>query len=1075
MLLRLIRVPAPGEVEPPRRQIALLEDFDGSTLQVIETLANYQIVTVASDPATGARTVQLASDVPIEDWPRLRGWIDEDRNFLLWRQDLRTQADGWSRERQHDRLLLRGAPLSIAVTWLQKGSELALVERAFIEASIATEAREREQHAQIERKEYERRRSEQLEAERRRREQHERGRQRGPFAALLDRFRGPHPPALAPPRQSPERLLAWEVLAGKVIGPQDLMNLGKKLKGEQAFTLARRVLARALADPRLEVEPKLRVRILQESALCTYKDTDLPADERLEAALALLRRADDLATTKNQETLGLAGAAYKRKWELGGQKQELERSLHYYMRGYREGPTHDQGYTGINAAFVLDLLASLEAREAEPGTPSSVAEARKAEARRIREDIVLRVAPLLDRPQNDWLASAWWFYATIAEALFGLARYGEAVDWLERGAKAVGAVPDWEYQSTLQQLTRLALVQTGELEPAALEHHDAWKALVRFFKDNVVAVRGAFRGKVGLALSGGGFRAALYHIGVLARLAEQDVLRHVEVLSCVSGGSIVGAHYYLEVRKLLQSKDDSEITREDYIAIVNRIQKEFVAGVQRNVRVRVVAEFITNLLMAFRASYSRTLRVGELYESEIFSRVADGEGDAPRWLAALNVVPLGESEGFAPKSQNWRRQAKVPILVLNATTLNTGHNWQFTTSWMGEPPGRIDTHVDGNEQLRRMYYWEAPEHHRQVRLGHAVAASSCVPGLFEPLALERLYADRIVRLVDGGVCDNQGMSGLLEQDCTVMLVSDGSGQTESQPNPSQSPLGVPLRSNAILQARVREAQYHELRARRRSALLRGMMFVHLKADLAVDPVDWLDCPDRYQASDESRPAALRGPLTSYGIDKEVQKLLSGVRTDLDSFSDVEAGALMVSGYRMTEHAFKYSPDLPGFANSADTVPWDFLAVEHGMKVVGKKQKHVKRLLKVSSAIAFKVWQLSTPLKVLAVSMVVGAVVALGWLGLSNAQAVIVPEMKLGQVLARLSASVLLSAFTVAVAHYFGQTVASLVRFRETLWRIVAGIVMCLGGWLVARVHLWFFDRWFLRIGSLEKFEVLKDG
>ena len=36
---------------------------------------------------------------------------------------------------------------------------------------------------------------------------------------------------------------------------------------------------------------------------------------------------------------------------------------------------------------------------------------------------------------------------------------------------------------------------------------------------------------------------------VLARLAEMDVLRSVEVLSTVSGGSIVGAHYYLEVKK----------------------------------------------------------------------------------------------------------------------------------------------------------------------------------------------------------------------------------------------------------------------------------------------------------------------------------------------------------------------------------------------------------------------------------------------------------------------------------------------------------------------------------------------
>src|SRR4029453_5878113 len=101
----------------------------------------------------------------------------------------------------------------------------------------------------------------------------------------------------------------------------------------------------------------------------------------------------------------------------------------------------------------------------------------------------------------------------------------------------------------------------------------------------------------------------------------------------------------------------------------------------------------------------------------------------------------------APKLHNWRRAAKVPILVLNATTLNTGHNWQFTATWMGEPPAGIDAEIDGNYRLRRMYYREAPAAHRTVRLGHAVAASACVPGIFEPLVLADLYPDITVRLV----------------------------------------------------------------------------------------------------------------------------------------------------------------------------------------------------------------------------------------------------------------------------------------------------------------------------------------
>ena len=64
--------------------------------------------------------------------------------------------------------------------------------------------------------------------------------------------------------------------------------------------------------------------------------------------------------------------------------------------------------------------------------------------------------------------------------------------------------------------------------------------------------------------------------GQFARLAELDLLRHVEVLSCVSGGSIIGAHYYLEVRKLLQSKRDHEITRDDYVEVVRRMADDFL-------------------------------------------------------------------------------------------------------------------------------------------------------------------------------------------------------------------------------------------------------------------------------------------------------------------------------------------------------------------------------------------------------------------------------------------------------------------------------------------------------------------
>jgi hypothetical protein len=656
------------------------------------------------------------------------------------------------------------------------------------------------------------------------------------------------------------------------------------------------------------------------------------------------------------------------------------------------------------------------------------------------------------------------------------------------------------------------------------------------------AINSAIAGKVGLGLSGGGFRAALFHIGVLAQLAERDVLRSVEVLSCVSGGSIVGAHYYLEARKLLQTKPDGEITREDYIDIVQRLERDFLAGVQRNIRTRIIAELWTNLKLIILPTYTRTSRAGELYERELYMRVDDaapgqkrdgeeagwparlrawfkdgeqpksdtdetgwparlkgwlkhlsrlaarvtGRDTKPRWLTDLYIRPAGEVGEFNPKYHNWRRRAKVPMLVINATTLNTGHNWQFTASWMGEPPIGINTEIDASDHLRRMYYDEAPPAHRNIRLGHAVAASSCVPGLFEPLVLKQLYPERTVRLVDGGAQDNQGISSLLEQDCNLLLVSDASGQMESIKDPKESVIGrllggavgVLLRTQDILMARVREAQYDDLMARRRSALLRGVMYIHLTKDLDNDPIDWIGCDDPHYASEEALPVSRRGPHTRYGFRKEVQRLLASIRTDLDSFTDVEAYALMASGYRMTEYEFPKQIRALGACGAHGPEPnWRFLAIRDRMRIAGenKPYKLLVKQLRVSSSIALKAWRLSRFLQIVAgllgLSALGGLVYAISlyvmgrspewfnkWfenplveLNPSPREVVVYAATMLGTMIGGLA---------------LGSWIANLIRYKKTLTRALIHAGMGLAGWLLARIHVHIFDRLYLRVGSL---------
>jgi len=51
--------------------------------------------------------------------------------------------------------------------------------------------------------------------------------------------------------------------------------------------------------------------------------------------------------------------------------------------------------------------------------------------------------------------------------------------------------------------------------------------------------------RIGLALSGGGFRAAIYHLGVIRYLRDAQILPKISHITCVSGGSVTGAHLAL--------------------------------------------------------------------------------------------------------------------------------------------------------------------------------------------------------------------------------------------------------------------------------------------------------------------------------------------------------------------------------------------------------------------------------------------------------------------------------------------------------------------------------------------------
>lgn len=697
---------------------------------------------------------------------------------------------------------------------------------------------------------------------------------------------------------------ARKFLRGEQLKFAEADELWKRLKKDQ-LSLARQVLRQLRERPLclgdgLPNDTSTKAILCRQEALLTSKDPELDAATRHDEALTLLANVfgfiENTELAGDGETLGIAGGICKRRWNDLGQLKDLVRAAEFYERAAKS-EFGDDAYPHINAAFIEDLLAAAGDRPAE----------RRERAKKLRERI-----------QKDLPVSGTWFNAaTRAEALFGLGKYAEATEALRRvGADAKRA--PWELRTMAEQLAQLAYLR----EERPLEH----PAICMFFETLLPgasdAIRSVIIGKVGLALSGGGFRASFYHLGVLACLAERDILRDVEVLSCVSGGSIVGACYWLKLRQRLLNPEP--MRRESYVELVRELISHFQGAVRANLRGRVqpyLAEAIWRFLSDKRGALDPEKTADAL--EEYFYRPL-WPGDGPIQMDQLAFSPtdhdaaLTGSEEFNPAKHNWLRAHKVPALILNATTVNTGHAWRFTPTWMGESPWSVHESADTIPRLEWSMYdknagW-------QMRLARAVAASACVPMVFAPLRIGQHYGQGIeISLVDGGVHDGQGSVSLLASGCNVVLVSDACAQLRLEPAPVPGLRGLKtstLRYVDTLMERVRLANFADLEARRRSGLLRGLTFLHMKAGLDADVI-------RLRFSQEAYGLEST-PLSPSGVRKDFQRALAEMRTDLDLFTPDEAYGLMACGYQMASKGLdRELPKLRNVWRAAPRTDWPF--------------------------------------------------------------------------------------------------------------------------------------------------------
>lgn len=127
---------------------------------------------------------------------------------------------------------------------------------------------------------------------------------------------------------------------------EELRKTIKKLKAEYNY---QKVIA--LLDINSTNADELRTL-----AECNYKDLELHREYSYDKALDFLEKI--VVDNNPKETLCLKGAIYKRKWEHKQDLRDLKKAISNYLQAFVKYTKNDEGYGGINSAFLLDILSN---------------------------------------------------------------------------------------------------------------------------------------------------------------------------------------------------------------------------------------------------------------------------------------------------------------------------------------------------------------------------------------------------------------------------------------------------------------------------------------------------------------------------------------------------------------------------------------------------------------------------------------------------------------------------------------------------------------------------------------------
>jgi DNA-binding SARP family transcriptional activator/WD40 repeat protein len=129
------RLVVPGTGVPDSRRRARLGELSTGARAVADRFVDARLLVTDREPATRQPTVEIAHEALLARWPRLAGWIDDDRRWLTQLQHLALAARSWDEGGRGGAELYRGARLELAIEALDvEGRTVSDVERQFVDA-----------------------------------------------------------------------------------------------------------------------------------------------------------------------------------------------------------------------------------------------------------------------------------------------------------------------------------------------------------------------------------------------------------------------------------------------------------------------------------------------------------------------------------------------------------------------------------------------------------------------------------------------------------------------------------------------------------------------------------------------------------------------------------------------------------------------------------------------------------------------------------------------------------------------------------------------------------------------------